>query len=325
MNTINHKLSSFPPQALLGDILKLTQSAAVACASSIGAGGATTSDSLATDAMRKTFQTLPIKGTVVIGEGERDKAPMLYIGEKVGRWHKDDPAWDIAVDPLEGTNLCATARGGALSVLALAPKGGLCQAPDVYMQKIACGPRAKGVVNLKKSAVENVRSVANILGKKVKDTVVSILNRPRHKQLIQSIYDLGAKVYLIEDGDLSAAIQTCLPNSGVDLVMGSGGSPEGVLSAAALKCLGGEFQGQFIFSHSDQKKRAYSMGIKDPDRIYSIQELVPLSVVFCATGVTNGRLLKGVHFDHQLVETHTLYMDSDTKTHLTVKKRTPIM
>ena len=312
---------AFPPSYLFLNILRLTQAAAAACLPYIGSGSASASDRAAVAAMRKAFKTLPIKGTVVIGEGERDHAPMLYIGEKVGRSLPTDPQWSIAVDPLEGTNLCASARGGALSVVALAPAGKLCQAPDVYMNKIACGPQAKGAIDLTKTPEQNIRSAAKALNKKPQNIIVSVLNRPRHKALIQAVRKTSAKVYLIEDGDLSAAIQTCLPGSHVDLIMGSGGSPEGVLTAAALKCMGGDFQGRFIFKNKEQQTRARKMGIKNPSHVYSLQELAQGPVVFCATGVTNGRLLKGVQLKNKQIETTTLYMDE--KTRLTIHSQTP--
>ena len=284
----------FPSPVLLMDIVQLTQSSAEACFSYIGSGDQYGSDQAAVHAMRKAFQNLPIKGTVVIGEGERDKAPMLYIGEKVGQWNDSDPEWDIAVDPLEGTNLCAKAQEGALSVVALAPKGGLFKAPDIYMEKIAGGSAVKGHISLNKSVAENIQSAAQALNKDVSNITVTVLNRSRHNKLIQSIKSAGANIHLIEDGDIAAAIQTCLPDSGVDLLMGSGGSPEGVLAAAALQCMGGDLQGRLIFDNVKQKNRAVQMGILDENKIYSLRDLARSPLVFCATGVTNGQLLKGI-------------------------------
>ncbi len=302
----------------LTDILQLTQKAALACVPYIGSGDRKLCDQVAVEAMREVFRNLPIKGTIVIGEGERDQAPMLYIGEKVGSWGESYFQWDIAVDPLEGTNLCAKAQGGALSVLALSPQGGIFKAPDIYMEKIAGGPALKGVIDLKKSVEENIRQSASALGKKVTDIVVAILNRPRHAKLIQSVYALKAKVYLIDDGDLSASIQTCLPEQSVDLMIGSGGSPEGVLSASALKCLGGEFQARLIFNNLEQKKRAFQMGVTQPDQIYSIDDLIHKPVIFCATGITTGRLLKGVSKKNGYLETESFYMDSQKNTYFKI-------
>lgn len=300
------------------DIVQLTQSSAEACFSYIGSGDRDGSDQAAVNAMRKIFQSLPIKGTVVIGEGERDKAPMLYIGEKVGQWNDGDPEWDIAVDPLEGTNLCAKAKEGALSVVALAPKGGLFKAPDIYMEKIAGGSAVKGRISLNKSVAENIQSVSQALGKNVSNIKVAVLNRTRHQKLIQSIESVGAYVHLIEDGDIAAAIQTCLPNGDVDLLMGSGGSPEGVLAAAALQCLGGDLQGRLIFESVKQKNRAAQMGIQDENKIYSLQDLACSPLIFCATGVTSGALLRGVQKEQQQITVESLYMDSHTKAHLTI-------
>ena len=309
-------MSSFFP--FLEEILQVVHSSAVACFDHIGSGDRHLADQAAVNAMRRAFQNVPIKGTVVIGEGERDSAPMLYIGEKVGMWKEQQKEWDIAVDPLEGTNLCAKALSGALSVLALSEKGGLFNAPDVYMEKIACGPLAKGVISLEKTLEENLKSVSKALNKKLSDVMVAILDRPRHKLLIQSVYDLGARVYLIEDGDLSASILTSFQGEGattgpVDLMLGTGGSPEGVLSASALKCLGGDFQGRLVFQNEDEKKRAVKMGIKQLDKIYTIDELVQAPVLFCATGVTSGPLLKGVVKNQGKMETESLYMSSAHK------------
>ena len=248
-----NKEPAFP---LLPELLKVTRSAALACFKHIGSGDRQSADRSAVNAMRKAFQAVPIRGQVVIGEGERDSAPMLYIGEKVGICGDKHPEWDIAVDPLEGTNLCAKALEGSWSVLAMTEKGGLFKAPDIYMQKIACGPLAKGVIDLDLSAQENVKRVSKALNKKTQEITVAVLDRPRHKTLIESLYSLGARVRLIEDGDLSASILTgwnkC--EDSVDLMMGTGGAPEGVLSACALKCLGGDFQGRLVFQNEEEKK-----------------------------------------------------------------------
>ncbi len=304
------------PSFLSQDITQVTSSSAVACFEYIGRGDRNAADQAAVNAMRKAFQKMSIKGKVVIGEGERDAAPMLYIGEKVGIWGEGHPEWDIAVDPLEGTNLCAKALGGALSVLALSEKGSLFNAPDVYMEKIACGPKGKGLIDLTQSAEENIQRVSRALNKNVRDMVVVVLDRPRHKELIQSIYNSGARVQLIEDGDLSTSILTTWnQDSGsvcVDMLMGTGGAPEGVLSASALKCLGGDFQGRLVFQNEEEKKRAINMGVEQVDKVYTIEELVKSPVIFCATGVTSGALLKGVVKTHQTMETESLYMNSAT-------------
>ncbi len=308
-------MKSFLP--LLTDVLQVTHSGALACFDHIGSGNRNLADKVAVNAMRQAFQNVPIKGKVVIGEGERDSAPMLYIGEKVGMWETHQREWDIAVDPLEGTNLCAKAIGGAISVLALSEKGSLFNAPDVYMEKIACGPSAKGAISLNQSVEDNLKSVSKALDKNISNVTVAVLDRPRHKKLIQSIYALGARVHLIEDGDLSASILTAWKEQrddvSVDLIMGTGGSPEGVLSASALKCLGGDFQGRLVFQNKEEKKRAMEMGVTKPDKIYKMDELVKTHVVFCATGVTNGPLLKGVTKKQGRMETESLYMSSSTK------------
>ena len=279
--------------ALFSSLLKVTRSSAIACFDYIGRGDSIEADRSAVSAMRRAFQQTPIKGEVVIGEGERDRAPMLYIGEKVGSKGEGE-TYDIAVDPLEGTNFCAKGQEGAISVLALAEKGGLLRAPDIYMEKLACGPKAQACISLTNSPAENIQAVAQGLNKSRDEIKVAILNRPRHKALIQAVYDTGACVLLIEDGDLSASILTTHLEGGVDLMMGTGGAPEGVLSACALKCLGGGFQGRLVFQEEEQKNRARKMGIDNLDKIYDRDEIAKASVFFCATGVTNGPLLKGV-------------------------------
>ena len=302
--------------ALSKKFLQVTHSAAVASYEYVGLGDRNAADQAAVNAMRKTFQKMLIKGRVVIGEGERDSAPMLYIGEKVGAWGENHSVCDIAVDPLEGTNLCAKALRGALSVLAVSEEGSLFNAPDVYMEKIACGPKAKGTINLDQSPEENIKKVAEALNKNISDIVVAVLDRPRHKKLIQSIYGVGARIYLIEDGDLSASILTSWDsdeeNIPVDLMMGSGGAPEGVLSASALKCLGGDFQGRLVFQNEEEKNRAIKIGVKKIDKIYNRDELVKKPVIFCATGVTSGALVKRVRKSDRQVETESLYLNSLT-------------
>ena len=299
------------------EILQVTRSAAVASFKYVGSGDRNAADQAAVSAMRQAFQNIPIKGRVVIGEGERDAAPMLYIGEKVGMWKENQLEWDIAVDPLEGTNLCAKALDGALSVLAISEKGSLFNAPDIYMEKIACGPAARGLINLNQSTETNIKAVSKALNKNISEITVAILDRPRHKKLIHSVYTLGARVHLIEDGDLSASILTSWHEGtrdlSVDLMMGTGGAPEGVLSASALKCLGGDFQGRLVFQNDMEKQRAVKMGIDQFDKVYQMKELVKAPVVFCATGVTSGSLLKRVIKTKQQIETESLYMNSATR------------
>ncbi len=292
-------------------LLNITRSSALACYEHIGRGEAKSADQSAVDAMRQAFQSMPIKGRVVIGEGERDQAPMLYIGEKVGMWKEAHPACDIAVDPLEGTNLCARGEGGAISVLSLSEKGGLLSAPDIYMEKIACGPKAKECIDLKQSAEKNIKAVAQALNKKISEIKVVILNRARHKNLIQSVYGAGACVLLIEDGDLSASILTAMGK--VDLMMGTGGAPEGVLSASALKCLGGGFQGRLVFQNEEEKTRAKKMGLSQMDKVYDRDEIAKGPQLFCATGVTDGVMLKGVTKTEQSIQTESLYIDSSDR------------
>jgi fructose-1,6-bisphosphatase II len=264
--------------------------------------------------MRRAFNDLRINGTVVIGEGERDEAPMLYIGEKVGRGDAGDPEVDIALDPLEGTTLCATGGPNALSVIAIAEKGNFLHAPDTYMKKIAVGPKARGSIDLRLSPTDNLRRVAKALGRQIEDLTVVVLNRPRHESLIKEIRDSGARIKLIGDGDVSAAIATCFEESGVDVLMGTGGAPEGVLAAAALRCVGGDFQGKLAPRNPDEVTRARKMGIADMDRVYGIEDLARGQVMFAASGVTTGDLLKGVRFFAGGAETHSVVMRSKTGT-----------
>ena len=247
--------------------------------------------------MRKAFNRVDIDGEVVIGEGERDEAPMLFIGEKVGKSTKNAPQVDIALDPLEGTSICAKAGYGALSVLAIAPQKSLLHAPDTYMDKIAVGPEGCHAVQIENSPTENIHSLAEALEKDVSDITVTILNRPRHKELLAEVRKTKARVQLIDDGDVSAAIMAAQKNSGIDLLLGIGGAPEGVLAAVALKCLGGKFEGQLKLRNAQERERAVSMGLKDPDQILRLEGLVSSDdIMFVATGVTDGPLLKGVSF-----------------------------
>ncbi len=297
------------------EFVRITEAAALASARFMGRGDEKAADQAAVDAMRKAFDSVNIDGTVVIGEGERDEAPMLYIGEKVGRRGSDSPAIDIALDPLEGTTICATGGVGSISVIAFAERGNFLHAPDTYMEKIACGPRARGKISLDKSPEENIKIVADVLCKKVEDVCVVILERPRHKDLIDRVRKLGARIRLIGDGDVSAGIAPCWEESGIDLLMGTGGAPEGVITAAANKCLGGDFQGRLRFRNDGERERALKMGIKNPDQTFRLEDLARGSVMFCATGVTDGPLLRGVtSLPNNRAQTHSIVMRSSTGT-----------
>lgn len=303
---------NFPEDYILR-LVKVTEASALACFPLIGKGDGEKADRMAVDAMREAFQSLPMDIRIVIGEGERDKAPRLYTGEKLG-----DPQSslkvDVAVDPLEGTSICARGEGGALSVMALAPRGALFMAPDIYMKKIACGPKAAKAIDLEAGTRENIQTVASALGKKPEDMSVGVLNRPRHEKMISEIRETGASVYLVGDGDVALALNTVF--SSLDLLMGTGGAPEGVLAAVALKCLGGGFQGQLVFKDEEEKKRAASVGIKDLHKIWNQDELVREEGVFCATGVTTGPLLKGIQKVQTGFTTHSLILTSCLKREL---------
>lgn len=299
---------------LVLEFVRVTEAAAIACSHLIGRGDRDGADAKAVEAMRQAFDRVPVRGTVVIGEGERDEAPMLYIGERVGSADEDYPEVDIAVDPLEGTNLCAEGGPGALAVLAVAAKGGLLNAPDTYMEKIATGPAGIGVVSLRKSATENVRALAQAKGRRTSEITVVVLERERHNKLVLELRASGARVHLISDGDVAPAVATCLPDSGIDMVCGTGGAPEGVLSAAAMHCLGGAFEGRLAFRNPEERVRAIEMGMTDPDRILVMSDLVRGEVIFVATGVTTGSLLKGVRRVGDRLHLQTLAMRSTTGT-----------
>ena len=293
------------------EAVRVTEAAALNCARLTGCGDEKAADQAAVDAMRKAFDALAIDGTVVIGEGERDEAPMLYIGEKVGC---GGPKVDIALDPLEGTTICATGAPNALSVLAMADGGNLLHCPDTYMAKIAVGPAGKGVVDLDKSPTENLHALAEAKRCKVEDLMVIILARPRHDAIIQEVRKAGARIRLIGDGDVSAAIATTKPETGIDMLLGIGGAPEGVLAAAALRCVGGEFQGRLAPRNNDEIERAKKMGVSDIKKKYQIDELATGDVMFAATGVTDGDYLQGVHFFAGGATTQSVVMRSKTKT-----------
>ncbi|MGE5048187.1 MAG: class II fructose-bisphosphatase [Deltaproteobacteria bacterium] len=296
------------------EAVRLTEAAAMASARVMGRGDEKLADQAAVDAMRRAFNELHIRGTVVIGEGERDEAPMLYIGEKVGKGDANDPEVDIALDPLEGTTITATGGPNALSVIALADKGNLLNAPDTYMEKIAVGPAARGAIDLNKSASQNLRAVADRKGVYVDDLTVVILRRERHEKLIAEVRATGARIKLIGDGDVSAAIATCFPETGVDVLMGVGGAPEGVIAAAAIRCMGGDMQGRLAPRNQEEIERAHKMGIKDVKKAFDAEEMARGHVVFAATGVTGGDFLRGVRFFKGGAETHSVVMRSRTHT-----------
>ena len=295
------------------ELLRVVEDAAVASARTMGMGDPNAADQAAVESMRRCLDTIAIDGTIVIGEGERDEAPMLYIGEKVARSKNNGTTMpvDIAVDPLEGTNLCATGGAGAITVLAASEPGGLLHAPDCYMEKIVVGPAAKGAVELDAPVKQNLKAIARRLQRGVDDLVVVVLDRPRHQQLIADIREAGARIRLISDGDLSAGIAAAVAGTGVHAVMGSGGAPEGVLTAAALKCLNGEILGRLVVKDDAQKERMQEMGIRDIHRIYSTPELAPgRNLVFAACGVTDGNLLRGVRFTGDGIHTQSVVMTS---------------
>jgi fructose-1,6-bisphosphatase II len=296
------------------EAVRVTEAAALASARLMGRGDRHGADQAAVNAMRRAFNALHIRGTVVIGEGERDEAPMLYIGERVGRGHEIDPEIDLALDPLEGTNLCATGAANAISVIAMAHNGKFLHAPDTYMNKIAVGPAGKGAIDLSKTPSWNLKSVADRKGVYVEDLTVVILDRPRHEALIREVREAGARIKLIGDGDVSAAIATCKEEAGVDMLMGIGGAPEGVIAAAALRCVGGDMLGQLVPRNQEEIDRARRMGITDINRIYKIDELAGGDVLFAATGVTSGDFLKGVRFMRGGATTQSVVMRSATMT-----------
>jgi fructose-1,6-bisphosphatase II len=296
------------------ELLRVVEQAAIACAHTMGQGDRHGSDQAAVEAMRRTLDEVPIDGTIVIGEGERDQAPMLYIGEKVGHGARGLPGLppvDIAVDPLEGTNLCATGAPNALAVLAAASRGGLLHAPDLYMEKLVVGPRAKHAVSLDRPVKDNLKSIARALDRNVKDLVVVVLDRPRHEALIAGIRAAGARIRLIGDGDLSAGIAAALDGSGVHAVMGTGGAPEGVLTSAAMRCLGGEIYARLVVTNPEHEARCHAMGITDFRRIYSSADLASgESITFAATGVTDGSFMKGVRFFGHGTRTSSIVMQN---------------
>jgi fructose-1,6-bisphosphatase II len=300
------------------EVIRITEAAALASARLMGRGDRKLADHVAVEAMRRAFDTIDIRGTVVIGEGERDEAPMLYIGERVGRgWldnDEDSPRVDIAVDPLEGTNLCATGAPDAIAVIAIADDGQFLNAPDTYMEKLAVGPEAKGVIDMRESPTWNLQRIAAAKGKRVEDLAAVILDRDRHSDLIAEVRQAGARIRLIGDGDVSGAVMTTREDSGIDVLFGTGGAPEGVIAAAAMRCVGGELQGRLKFRSEEEKQRAYKMGVKPEGHIYSTEELASGHVMFAATGVTRGYLLDGVRFTGIGAHTQSIVMRSKSGT-----------
>jgi fructose-1,6-bisphosphatase II / sedoheptulose-1,7-bisphosphatase len=295
------------------EAVRVTEFAALAASRLMGRGDEKAADQAAVDAMRQALNSLDIDGKVVIGEGERDEAPMLYIGEKVGTGR--GPKIDIALDPLEGTTITAKGGANALAVIAMADDGGFLHAPDVYMDKIGVGPGLPaGVIDLDNSPTQNLHNLADARGVKVEDLVACILDRPRHQELIEEVRNSGARIMLISDGDVSGVIATTNVESGVDIYMGSGGAPEGVLAAAALRCIGGQFQGRLIFRNDDERGRAHRIGVEDLNRKYNLEELASGDVMFAATGVTSGSMLAGVRREGKGVTTQSLVMRSKTGT-----------
>ena len=289
-------------------LVNVTEVSALACYSFIGKGEAKGADRAAVSAMRSAFNSLPMDIRIVIGEGERDKAPRLYRGEKLG--DKQSPLQiDVAVDPLEGTTLCAHGKPGSLSVMALGNRGDIFMAPDIYMKKIACGPKGKGHIHLEATVSDNLKSLSKALDKPLNSLTVGVLNRQRHESLIEEIRKTKARIQLVEDGDVALALNTAFTHSPLDLLIGTGGAPEGVLAAAGLKCLGGDFQGQLVFKDKKEEERALEAGVKDLHKVWPCHELVKGEALFCATGVTSGDLLPGIRANTSFV-THSLILSS---------------
>ncbi|HET9237308.1 MAG TPA: class II fructose-bisphosphatase [Oligoflexus sp.] len=293
------------------EFVRVTEAAALSAARWVGRGDENAADHAAVESMRRAFDSMQIDATIVIGEGERDEAPMLYIGEKVG---KGGPRIDIACDPLEGTSITAKGGSEALAVIAAAEHGNFLHAPDTYMKKLAVGPAARGVIDINETPTWNLQRIAKAMHKKVEDLTVIILDRPRHQELIGEVRQAGACIRLIGDGDVSAAIATADSGTGVDVLMGVGGAPEGVIAAAALRCLGGEIQGVLQFRKDDERVRARAMGITDENRVYGMDDLAKGNVMFIATGVTNGSYLRGVRYTPYGATTHSIVMRSQTGT-----------
>mgnify|MGYP001350150255 FL=1 len=318
-------------RSLSMELVRVTEAAALSSARWMGRGSKNEADEAATTAMRRVFDTIPMEGVVVIGEGEMDEAPMLYIGEELGTG--DGPGVDVAVDPLEGTSIVAHGTWNALSVVAIADRGNLLHAPDMYMDKIAVGPDAVGKIDINRPVIDNLEAVAEAKNKKVEDVLVTVLDRPRHEELIQEIRESGARIKLISDGDVAAAINTAFEWTGVDILLGTGGAPEGVLAAAALKCLGGEIQGKLKPKNDEELARCKKMGIDDIDKVFYMDDFCSGDdAIFAATGVTDGELLKGVQFKGSKATTESVVMRAKSGTvrfiqgeHSLVKKPNLVM
>ena len=300
------------------EMVRVTEAAALSSARMMGRGDRKGADQAAVDAMRRAFDSVFVRGTVVIGEGERDEAPMLYIGERVGLGWQDGnesaPRVDIAVDPLEGTNLCATGQPDSIAVIAVADDGRFLNAPDTYMNKIVVGPKARGAIDITRTPTWNLQAVAEAKSCRISDLTVVILERDRHRELIAEVRQAGARIRLISDGDVAPAVAATQDDAGIDLLMGTGGAPEGVIAAAAVRCMGGDMQGQLRFRSSEEQARAERMGIKDPHRVYQLDDLAQGHVMFAATGVTDGSLLRGVRFFGGGAQTHSVIMRSKSGT-----------
>jgi fructose-1,6-bisphosphatase II / sedoheptulose-1,7-bisphosphatase len=302
-------------RVLVLEMVRVTEAAAVAASKLIGRGNEKAADHAAVEAMREALNQLEFDGTVVIGEGERDEAPMLFIGEKVGRAQGTGPRIDIALDPLEGTTITAKAGPNALAVLAIAEEGGLLNAPDVYMDKLAVGPGyPEGTIDLNRSPSDNIRSVAKAKGVDPSEIIACVLDRPRHEKLIAELRSLGCGIQLIPDGDVAGVIAVTNPDTTIDVYMGSGGAPEGVLAAAALRCVGGQFQGRLLFRNDDERGRAAKWGVEDLDRVYHLNDLAKGDVIFAATGVTDGSLLEGVKRRKNCMTTESVVMRASSGT-----------
>ena len=315
MNRADPKASSALDRVLVLEMVRVTEAAAIAASTWIGRGDNDAADAAAVEAMRMALNELPLCGTVVIGEGERDEAPMLYIGEKVGCAQDNGTEIDIALDPLEGTTLTANAGPNALAVLAIAESGCLLNAPDTYMEKLAIGPGyPEGTIDLARSPADNVRSLAAAKGVEPREIIACVLDRPRHAEIIRQLRELGCGIKLIPDGDVAGVIATADPETGIDVYMGSGGAPEGVLAAAALRCVGGQMQGKLVFRNDDEIARARRWGIDDLERIYHLNDMARGDCIFAATGVTDGSLLDGVHRRKTCVTTESIVMRASTGT-----------
>ena len=315
MNRADPAASSALDRVLVLEMVRVTEAAAIAASKWIGRGDNDAADDAAVEAMRAALNELPFDGTVVIGEGERDEAPMLYIGEKVGSAQDGGPRIDIALDPLEGTTITANAGPNALAVLAIAESGCLLNAPDVYMDKLAVGPGyPEGTIDLNRSPADNVRAIARVKGVEPGEIIACVLDRPRHAEIIAELRSLGCGIKLIPDGDVAGVIATADPDTGIDVYMGSGGAPEGVLAAAALRCVGGQIQGRLLFRNDDEVARARRWGIDDLDRVYAIGDMARGDCIFAATGVTDGSLLEGVHRRKACVTTESIVMRASSGT-----------